>query len=273
LISLKKLPNGFEYIDIKNNSAEAKIALNGAHVFHYKRVGEEPVLWLSEKTEFEEGTSIRGGIPICWPWFGINEDKNLPAHGFARNSKFKIIKQDEINKDMSSVTFKLENKEYELSLHVEVGAKLKLELKTTNIDTKPFKITQAFHTYFNVSDILHVEIDGLNNKPYLDALTMKQEKQNGSITFKEEVDRVYQEVDTTIVLKDANRTLHVENFGSSSAVIWNPWIDKCKRMSLAKNDMREDAYKEFVCIESANAFDDFIVLEPNESHTLKAIIY
>ena len=102
---------------------------------------------------------------------------------------------------------------------------------------------------------------------------MKQEKQNASICFDEEIDRVYQEVDKTIVLKDKNRTLHVENSGSFSAVIWNPWIDKCKRMSLAKNDMKEDAYKEFVCIESANAFDDFKILEPNESHTLKAVIY
>ena len=84
---------------------------------------------------------------------------------------------------------------------------------------------------------------------------------------------MYQEVDKEIVLKDKEHALHVENSGSSSVVVWNPWIDKCKRMALTKNDMKEDAYKEFVCIESANAFDDSIVIEPNKSHTLKATIY
>ena len=155
-----------------------------------------------------------------------------------------------------------------MELFITISDKLTLELKTTNLDTKAFEITQALHTYFDVSHISHVEIDGLDNKPYLDALTWKKELQKGVVTFDKEVDRVYQEVDEQIILKDKNRTLHVENDGSSSVVVWNPWIEKCSRMSA----MKKNAYESFVCIESANAFDDARVIKPNESHSLKVTI-
>ena len=265
-----------DFIEIKNNAAYAKIALNGAHIFHYQRVGQKPLLWLSEISDFVDGKSIRGGIPICWPWFGKPEGKTL-QHGFARTSKWTHFSTNKIDDNTTEVILKLNHSEetlklfpykFELALHVEVGESLKVELKTTNLDTKAFKITQALHTYFAVSHIDDVKINGLENKPYLDALTWKNEVQNGAITFNQEVDRVYQEADKLVILKDKNRTLHVENSGSSSVVVWNPWIDKCSRMSA----MREDAYKEFVCIESANAFDDERTILASESHSLKAVI-
>jgi glucose-6-phosphate 1-epimerase len=271
-----------EIIEINNASANAKIALQGAHIFHYQRVEEENILWLSEMSDFEIGKAIRGGIPICWPWFGTPKDESLPAHGFARTALYKLVSINEVDANTTIVTLELNHSkqslelwpyEFKLELFITISDKLSLELKTTNLDSKTFEITQAFHAYFNVSDILHVEIQGLENKPYLDAPTWQNEVQEGLITFNQEVDRVYQEVDTQIVLKDEEHTLHVENTGSSSVIVWNPWIDKCKRMALGKNDMKEDAYKEFVCIESANAFDDSITIEPNKSHTLKAVIF
>ena len=271
-----------EIIEINNASASAKIALQGAHIFHYQRVEEVNLLWLSEISDFEIGKAFRGGIPICWPWFGASKDKSLPAHGFARTALWRLVSTNEVDVNTTIVALELNHSKqslelwpfkFKLELFITISDKLSLELKTTNLDSKTFEITQAFHSYFNISDILHVEIQGLENKPYLDALTWKDEVQDGLITFNEEVDRVYQEVDKPIVLKDKEHTLHVENTGSSSVVVWNPWVDKCKRMSLAKNDMKQDAYKDFVCIESANAFDDFIAIEPNESHTLKAVIF
>ncbi|QOY52093.1 D-hexose-6-phosphate mutarotase [Candidatus Sulfurimonas baltica] len=278
LIEYKKLSNGFEYIEIENSSAVAKIALQGAHIFHYEQNSKEPLLWLSDTSDFEMAKSIRGGVPICWPWFGLNKDKSLPQHGFARTALWKLTNTNEADANTTEITFKLQyTKEslklwpykFELELHVRISDRLVMELKTTNIDDKPFEITQALHTYFRVSDILHVAIEGLDKKPYLDALTYKREIQNADITFNQEVDRVYQEVSDEVILKDTNRTLHVENEGSSSIVVWNPWIDKCKRMSA----MNDDAYKNMVCIESANAFEDARVIKPNKSHTLKATLY
>ncbi len=275
MIKHKKFPNGFEYIEVENSSAKAKIALQGAHLFEYAKKDEESFLWLSDISDFEQGKSIRGGVPICWPWFGVNQDKNLPQHGFARTSMWEFVCRDEIDEKTTSLTLKLTYNDetlkmwpykFKLELHVIISDELILELKTTNIDDKEFEITQALHTYFAVSHISHVNIKGLDKKPYLDALTYKKEAQKGDITFTQEVDRVYQEVDSEVLLLDKNRTISIKNEGSSSVVVWNPWIDKCKRMSA----MKDDDYKAMVCIESANAFDDARVIKPNKSHVLKS---
>ena len=278
MITCKRLQNGFEYIEVKNRAAEAKIALQGAHLFHYARVGEEPLLWLSEVSDFEALKAIRGGIPICWPWFGFNEDKTLPQHGFARISMWEFASSNNVDEKTTVLTFNLAyNKKtlqiwrfkFELELHITISDKLTMELKTTNIDEKPFKISQALHTYFQVSHISNVVIRGLDKKPYMDALTWKNELQEGDITFDQETDRVYQEVDGEIVLKDKSREIHIKNSGSSSIVVWNPWIEKTLRMSA----MKADAYEHMLCIESANAFDDARVIKPQKSHTLKASIF
>ncbi len=278
MIVHKKLANGFEYIEIKNSAAEAKIALQGAHIFHYKRADEEQILWLSEVSDFEYGKAIRGGVPICWPWFGFNENKNLPQHGFARLSMWEFIKSDESDEKSSSLIFRLTHGsqtlkmwryKFELELHVTISDKLTMELKTTNLDCESFVLTQALHTYFKVSHISHALIKGLDKKPYLDALTWKNEIQEGDITFNQEVDRVYQEVTDEIILKDENREIHIKNSGSSSTVVWNPWIEKTLRMSA----MNENAYEHMICIESANAFDDRKVLKPQSSYTLVAAIF
>ncbi|MDD5400477.1 MAG: D-hexose-6-phosphate mutarotase [Sulfurimonas sp.] len=274
----KTLVNGFAYIEIKNSVAEAKVALQGAHLFHYARMGEEPLLWLSEVSDFEYGKAIRGGVPVCWPWFGFNEDKSLPQHGFARISMWEFVFGDEVDERTTTLTFRFSNNEetlkmwyykFLLELKITISDRLTMELKTTNLDDKSFEISQALHTYFAISDISQVSIKGLDKKPYLDALTWKNEVQNGDIAFNQEVDRVYQEVDSEIVLGDKNREIHIKNDGSLSVVVWNPWIEKCKRMSA----MRDDAYQNMLCIESANAFDDARVIKPNESHVLKATIF
>ncbi|MFA5233848.1 MAG: D-hexose-6-phosphate mutarotase [Sulfurimonas sp.] len=278
MIVHKKLANGFAFIEIKNSAAEAKIALQGAHLFHYERVGEEPILWLSEVSDFEYGKAIRGGVPVCWPWFGFNEDKTLPQHGFARTAIWECVSCSETDENSSSVILRLTHSQeslkmwpylFELDLHVTISDKLTMELKTTNLDSTPFTITQALHTYFALTHISDAVIKGLDKKPYLNALTWKNEVQEGDIIFNQEVDRVYQEVDGEITLCDKNRTLHVRNENSSSVVVWNPWIEKTKRM----NAMKPNAYEHMLCIESANAFDDARVINPQKSHTLKAVIY
>jgi glucose-6-phosphate 1-epimerase len=277
-------------IEINNNSASAKIALQGAHIFHYARKGEKPILWLSEVSDFEVGKAIRGGVPICWPSFGMN-NPDLPQHGFARTAMFEHLSTSELDANTTEVililryskeTLTLWPYKFELELKVTVSDKLTMQLSTTNLDDKPFKITQALHTYFSLSHISDARVKGLDKKPYLDALTNKQLIQNGDIVFEEEVDRVYQEVGKVngkaregalgcadILLIDKDRTLNIKNEGSSSVVIWNPWIEKAKRMSA----MRDDAYNDFVCIESANAYEDFRLVGSGKTHILKAIIY
>ncbi len=277
MVEFKKRENGFEYIEIVNESATAKIALQGGHIFYYAQHDKEPLLWLSDESEFKLGKAIRGGIPVCWPWFGMSEDDSLPQHGFARTSMWEFISSKEKNSKTTQITLKLThskeslslwNYHFELLLHVSISDSLEVELKTINLDKKEFKLTQALHSYFNISHIKNVHIKGLHVKPYFDALTKKQCLQDGDIYFTKETDRVYQEVDKPIILVDKTRDITIKNEGSDSAVIWNPWIDKCKRMS----GMSDDAYLGFVCIETANAFNDFIILKPQEFHLLKMIL-
>ncbi len=272
MFEFKTNENGLKYIEIKNDEASAKIAIQGAHLFHFQGKGKVPILWLSDTSFMEHGEHIRGGIPICWPSFGLTNPE-LPPHGFARNSMWDLVNiiEEDANTTIVIMDFKDSKKsrqEWEYKFHLTVtftiSKELKVELKTLNKDQKAFKFTQALHTYFSVSDIANISVNGLDDKPYLDALTNEKHKQEGDIAFDKEIDYIYQEVQKDITLKDKNRNITIQSEGSSSAIVWNPWIEKSKKLS----GMRDDAYQEFVCIETANAFEDYKILDAGESHTL-----
>ncbi len=277
MITPKHLENGFEYLEIENRHAKAKIALQGAHLFHYERHNELPLLWVSNASAFKVGEAIRGGVPLCWPWFGMHTtDESMPQHGFARSVIWKFIDSKE-DDDATELTFLLKSSiqtlawwpyQFELTYRVTIGSELTLELITKNCDNRAFTITQALHTYFNVSYISNIHVNGLQEKPYFDALTKTEQIQKGNITFNEEVDRVYQEVTHPIELIDENHTITIVNEGSNSVVVWNPWIEKCARMSA----MEAKSYQTMLCIESANALGDARTIKPAQTHTLKTVI-
>ena len=274
MYELKSFENGFEYLEIKNSFMYAKIALQGAHIFEFERVGKEKILWLSPRSDFERGKAIRGGVPICWPRFGIL-DKNMPAHGFSRTALFQHLEVKEIADATTEVrmrltddaqTRKIWNYKFELEVVFTLSDTLKIELRTKNRDTKAFMITQALHTYFHVSNIADVYIKGLESKEFLDTLTDKKQKEETSIIVNAETDRVYQDVNKNIILLDARKEVIIKQEGSASVVVWNPWIEKGSQMS----GMKSSAYKEFVCIETANAFDDARVVNKDAIHTISA---
>jgi glucose-6-phosphate 1-epimerase len=277
MVELKSFENGFKYLEVVNAVSSAKIALQGAHIFEYKRGAKEDILWLSDTTAFEEGVAIRGGVPVCWPAFGMN-NPSLAQHGFSRTSIFEFVSSQELSENATEVVLSLThsdeslnlwNYKFDLEFKVRVSESLVMELKTTNRDTKEFTLTQALHSYFRVSDISNAVVLGLKNKPRLDALRDEIFTQKEDVKFSEEFDSVFQKVKNEIILKDKERKVSIKNEGSSSVVVWNPWIEKGSRMS----SMRADAYREFLCIESANAYEDFRVLKPSESHTLKTILH
>jgi glucose-6-phosphate 1-epimerase len=278
MIEHKKFSNGFEYIEISNASACARVALQGAHLFHYERVGHEPLLWLSSKSFFEQGRAIRGGVPICWPWFGKHPTTpDLPQHGFARISMWEPVESRDNDPDVTKLTLQLNSSAksreqwpyaFELQLHISVGPELTIRLTTKNCDRQPFTITAALHSYFAVSAITNVSVEGLDNIPYFDALTAENKIQKGRVTVQEEVDRVYQQVCYPLTIHDQNRTIQVNAHGSSSAVVWNPWIDKCAAMG----DMPDNGYTTMLCIETANALQDIREIAPGAEPSLTAIL-
>ncbi|MDQ7042482.1 MAG: D-hexose-6-phosphate mutarotase [Sulfurimonas sp.] len=276
MLEIKKFANGFEYIEIINKSASAKIALQGAHIFEYTSELKKEMLWLSPTSDFEYGRAIRGGIPICWPRFGV-EDKSMPSHGFSRTALFELVSVEELDEWRTKVIMRLrDTKEsrsiwdykFELDVAFVISESLSVELITKNRDTKEFMITQALHTYFSVSNIDDVLIKGLENTRYIDTLTDETLVQEASIKIKEETDRVYLDVNSEIILEDKLKKISLNTVGSNSTVVWNPWIAKGARMS----GMRAEAYKEFVCIESANAFDDFRLIKAGDSHRLRLVL-
>ncbi len=278
LLTHKQYDNGFKYLEVVNESARAKIALQGAHLFHYKRVGEVPLIWLSQKSFFEHGKVIRGGIPVCWPWFGKHpNDSELPQHGFARNSLWELKETHEIDAHTTEVIlqlqpsaehFKLWPHTAELFLTITISRTLTLALRSKNCDTHTFEISSALHSYFAIDDIENVSVKGLAGRSYFDKVTGQEQTQQGSLTITKEVDRIYQNVDYPVTLHDKSRTIEVNARGSSSTVIWNPWREN----SISMGDMENDSYKTMLCIEAANALGDTILLAPGEEHTLTVVI-
>lgn len=275
MISHIKTESGFNYIEVKNDAATAKIALQGAHLFHYRQQGKEALLWISTLSSFVLGKAIRGGVPICWPWFGKHsEDSHLPQHGFARTAEFKLVEDNEPNPETSELVLELQDSvesrkmwphRFILRVTITVGSSVTVALSTRNNDSKPFTISSALHTYFAVSHISLASIEGLAGATYLDTLTGETEKQAGTIEIDQEVDRVYQAQPILLRLHDGKRQIQIKPAGSASTVVWNPWINKAAAMG----DMNDDGYKTMLCIETANAMQDKRVIQPGEEHCLK----
>lgn len=276
---------------INNRHADAAIALQGAQILEYTPHGTNPVIWLSNQVEYRRGQGQRGGIPICWPWFGaidrnpisvhsLAHGDQLPAHGLVRTRDWTIrsIRESDEGTEiiLSFITDSLLQQQWpytvELQLKINIGATLQLELTTHNLGSQPIALTQALHTYFAISAIDKVHLTGFENSHYIDTLDdWRDHKQNGAIHFSAETDRIYLDLPREVKLHDSgwNRTIHLRATNSTSAVVWNPWIEKSKRLS----QFSPDAWQEMVCIETANVLDDMIEIAPLATHTLALEIH
>ncbi len=253
---------GIPAFRIETEDATAVVSPYGAHVLSFT-VGEDDLLWVSGKSNFVEGKAIRGGIPVCWPWFGSAAS---PAHGLARISMWNMeAPRDEADGSVT-LTMTLEKNGLAAKMVINIGRALTLNLTTVNNSAEPVKLTEALHTYFNISDISRIRILGFEDCDYFCSLAKVTEKQSGAITFDKETDRIYYAGSRIAVIDDPGleRQIRVERFGSDSAVVWNPWIAKAAAMP----DFGDDEYPGMLCIEAANAGDDARTLAPGASHTL-----
>lgn len=243
-----------------------------AHLLSWIPNGHEEVLWLSAKAILDGSTAIRGGVPICWPWFGPKDGK--PAHGFARNSKWELV-SEEVDEGSTKISLEMvfedKYKEYwafdtRLVFEVEEeGNTLSLQLTTYNTGKSTIEITQALHTYFAISDISNIRIEGHEGGTFLDQLTGKEEIQSGAVTFDRETDRIYYTGGKSVLIDPGkNRKMIIEKGGSLSTVIWNPWVEK----SAGMKDMAPDSYRTMVCVEAANTAADVSVIDPGGQYTI-----
>ncbi|XP_024979939.1 putative glucose-6-phosphate 1-epimerase [Cynara cardunculus var. scolymus] len=278
-VEVVKAINGLEKVVLREiHGSSVEVYFYGAHVTSWKNEHGEELLFLSSKAIFKPPKPIRGGIPICFPQF--SNLGSLEAHGFARNRLWTFddnpppFPADATNKIFIDLILrptkedlKLWPHSFEYRLRITLGPRADLMLtsriRNTSTDGKPFTFTFAYHTYFSVSDISEVRVEGLETLDYLDNCQKRERftEQGDSITFESEVDKIYLSTPTKITIMDheKKRTFSIRKDGLPDAVVWNPWDKKARTMA----DFGDDEYKHMLCVEAA-AVEKPITLKPGE---------
>lgn len=270
---------GLQYIEVDNEFGTGKIALQGGHVMQFQpKYEKNPVLWLSEHARYTPGRSIRGGVPICWPWFGAHPtDSTLCPHGFARVIPWKVIDVDNVYSGATRILLEMQQTPeaqrqlsypYELRLTIVIGRRLKMELATTNRADHPFSVGEAFHTYLAVSDVSKIKVTGVEECVYTDKLrNYERSVENGYLTFNGEFDRVYMDHTADCVIHDDEfkRIIRVQKSGSSNTVVWSPWEEKAHEMGDMGNG---DEWRNMICVETTNSLENSVIINPNRTHVM-----
>lgn len=279
-VQFKEIAAGMIVAEVANQHALANIVLQGAHIATFQPRGEEPVIWLSPYAKFAPGKSIRGGVPICWPWFGPHKtDSKLPGHGYARTVPWEVLETKALRDGSTFLRFGLIESEISraqwphastVQLAVTVGKALRVELVTTNTGKDAFELGEALHTYFHISDVAKTTIRGLDNCAYLDKVQdFAHCTQKDGIVIESEVDRVYINTAADCVIEDKGlkRAIRIAKQDSMSTVVWNPWTEKADKMG----DFGENGHRGMVCVESGNAMENIVTLAPGATHKLVVV--
>lgn len=267
-------------VELRHPKGYAEVLLQGAQVIQYQPERQAPVLWLSESARFEQGHAIRGGIPVCWPWFGDHPlDPSLPAHGLARTRPWTVLESaaDEAATQLrlgltdDPATRALWPHRFNLELLIRLDHQLTLTLTTHNPSDAPLPISEALHSYLAVSDIDGVTLSGLEGCTYRDKLeAFRPQVQTDALVIDRETDRVYGDTVATVTVADPGhgRHLRIHKRGSGSTVIWNPWQERARAMG----DFDDEGYRGMLCVEAANALENTLQIPPGSSHSLTTCI-
>jgi glucose-6-phosphate 1-epimerase len=274
-------PGGLTLAEIRNSHAAATVGLYGGQVLAYQPRGQMPVLWTSGRSLYQPGKAIRGGIPVCWPWFGPHPtDPSRPAHGFARTAMWSVLATAALASGATQIRLRLSDSDatlelwphaFDLRVVVTVGADLRVELIARNPGDAPYTYSGALHSYFAVADAGAIAIRGLEGCEYIDKVDGDQRKlQRGPVTIEAETDRVYLNTAATCTIEDPGqeRQISVAKSGSRTTVVWNPWAEKARRLL----DFGDEEYHGMVCVETANADGDSVTVAPGGEHRLAAAI-
>lgn len=269
---------GLPVAEITTPLASARIALQGGQVLAWQPAGHQPVIWVSKAAVYEPGKGVRGGVPVCWPWFGARDA--MPAHGFVRTRiwhvrETKLAPNGEVTLRLGIVddssTCAIWNHGFDLELVVTVGTTLTMALTTLNTGDMPISITQALHTYFCIGHIGQTTVRGLESCTYLDKVeSFAANQQSGAVRFAGETDRIYIDTFADCLIEDGanHRIIRVAKQGSASTVVWNPWSEREKSFA----DMAPGEYQRMLCVETCNAGPDQLVVQPGQTQVLTATI-
>jgi glucose-6-phosphate 1-epimerase len=269
---------GFPNIEVHNHAASALLSVYAGQVLSFKPYrAADDLLFLSERAFYQQGKAIKGGIPICWPWFGPDpESRGRPAHGFVRTRPWTVLAVEATTPSETRLVLGLQDSAetrelwphaFGLSLEVKIGSSLGLALITANHTQEALSISQALHSYFKVGDIERVRVVGLEGNEYFDKVDNGRRKmQSGLLSIGAEVDRIYTGVEGVLLIEDVSlqRRIRITATGSRSTVVWNPWY----RISAEMVDLADHDYRHLLCVETANVADDMTVIPPAGEHRL-----
>jgi glucose-6-phosphate 1-epimerase len=274
---------GLRRLSIDTGICAAELYLHGAHLCRWQpRSQPHPVLWMSEASRFESGAPIRGGVPICFPWFGPKAgDPSAPVHGVARISAWNLdgvaLEADgsvvvRLGLDFSSLASPHVTHNLMLAYELRLGRGLSMALTVTNPADVPATFEVALHTYLAVGDVRQASVAGLEGVTYVDKVdgAKRRTQTEALITIAGETDRLYLDTGAAITLTDPGlgRRIRVEKTGSRSSVVWNPWVAKSRAMA----DFGDDEWPGMICLETANAADNAVTVPPHASQTMTATI-
>lgn len=279
-ITFSESPDGLPLFKLRGDFGSARFSPQGAHLMDFTPASQPPLLFLSKKTKLTPGNAIRGGVPIIFPWFGPRVGHpESPMHGLVRTRVWEVMTIEVPDRGPAKIRMSFEaNSEtqalwphfFTLTLEFVLGEALTVRWETRNTGQAPFEFEQALHPYFPVADVKSASVEGLRGAEYLDktdALRLKRDTMD-SVVFSGETDRLYFDTQELLTLKDpaSSSEIIVEKTGSKSSVVWNPWIDKSATLS----DLEDDEWKEFVCVEQANAARNSVLLPAGCVHIFEA---
>jgi D-hexose-6-phosphate mutarotase len=271
---------GMPKVEITTDSGSAEVYLHGAHVTSWNPTNLGEVFFVSSGSRWQDGSAIRGGVPICFPWFGDKvRNPKAPPHGFVRSKSWQLksIQQSadgvsvNLRTGSDDTTKRWWDADFELNYRVTVGLHLKLELELLNTGLEPLRFEEALHAYFRVGDVRSCTLTGLDSVRYLDKTDSYREKQQeGALQLSNETDRVYLDTDTGIELIDPNlpRRICIAKENSRTTVVWNPWATKAAAMS----DLPGDEWTCLFCVETSNVLGYAVELRPSQRHCMNALI-
>ncbi len=271
---------GLPKVRVTGPVAEGEIYLHGAHVTSWRPSAADEVLFVSTTSRWQDGVAIRGGVPICFPWFGDKaDDPKAPPHGFVRTKPWHL---DAITSSGDAVTVTMSTgsdeatrqwwpAEFRLIYRASFGSELSLELELLNTGPTALHFEEALHAYHRVGNVRTAHLEGLNGIHYLDKTANYHENvQSGAVTIASETDRVYLDTPGAVELYDPvlSRRIGVSKENSLTTVVWNPWTEKAKAMA----DLGEDEWVNTLCVETSNVLGSALEVAPLQRHCMKAVI-
>ena len=264
--------NGLPMLVVENKLGRAVIALMGAHLMSFQPTGKQDLFWISPKTALKPGVPIRGGIPLCLPWFGANPAGG-PPHGFARIEEWALVDAEALPDGRSRVVLELSNDQtvhpqwpyhYRFLLSATVGSELELELSVENKSDKEAPLAFAWHTYFAVEDVAKAEVKGLEGVTYIDKMdNFTKKKQQGAVKLDGVTDRIYLDVPKIQTVEAGKATYSITSEASCS-VVWNAWTND-KNIA----DIGEGNHKRYLCVERGDVAERALLLEPGMIYTTR----